>query len=219
MVSPNWSLLATYEDERREPAGTAIEQSLANARNVGRFAAAAINPASSDMSAEEIVQETRRYGNHLGVEFGTTYRSAAVIDDGTTPPDVDDSFADYAPSATPGCRAPHVWLGSDTEPLSTHDLFGPRLHGPRRARDGEAWRQAAADAAQQLQVPVASYAVGSPGLTDPPRDFFHLNTTSADDGAVLVRPDGYVAWRSATHASRRRPTYPTRIAQILDRRP
>jgi putative polyketide hydroxylase len=148
------------------------------------------------MSPEEILQETRRYGNHLGVEFGTMYRSTAVIDDGTTPPEVEDSFADYAPSATPGCRAPHTWLGSENEPLSTHDLFGAGftvLTGPA----GEIWRKAAADAAHQLGIPIASYAIGDPGLNDHTNTFFgHYGISN--DGAVLVRPDGYVAWRSTT---------------------
>lgn len=212
----NWSLLNTYEDERRGPVAAAIDQSLANARNVGRLAAAAINPAGSDMTAEEILQETRRYGNHLGVEFGAIYHSAAVISsDGTTPPDVEDSFADYAPSASPGCRAPHIWLGSDNGNLSTHDLFGAGftvLTGP----EGDAWRHAAADAAQQLEAPVASYAIGSPGLTDDTRTFF-TQYGIGHAGAVLVRPDGYIAWRSTGPANGASIT--SAIEQILERQP
>jgi putative polyketide hydroxylase len=211
-----WSLLNTYEDERHGPVATAIAQSLANARNVGRLAAAAINPTGSDMSVEEVLQETRRYGNHLGVEFGTVYRSAAVISDGTTPPEVDDSFADYAPSASPGCRAPHTWLGSDNERLSTHDLFGAGLTvltGPH----GDHWRHAATSAAKHLQVPVASYGIGSAGLTDHTRTFF-TQYDIGHAGAVLVRPDGYIAWRSITGPTNGAPLT-TAIEQILERQP
>lgn len=212
----NWSLLSTYEDERRGPVAAAIEQSLANARNVGRLAAAAIDPAGSDMSAEEILQETRRYGNHLGVEFGAVYHSGAVISDGTTPPDVDDSFADYAPSASPGCRAPHTWLGGEAEPLSTHDLFGAGFT-VLTGQDGEAWRHAAADVAQHLQVPIASYVIGSPGLTDHTGTFFTRYETGCA-GAVLVRPDGYVAWRSTAAPTNGAPLT-IAIEQILGRQP
>lgn len=191
-----WSLLKTYDDERREPAITTIAQSLENYRNVARIGAAAYNPAGSDLSVEELVRETRRYGNHLGVEFGTVYRSAAVIDDGTTPPDVEDSYSDYTPCATPGCRAPHTWLGNETEPVSTLDLFGAGftvLTGP----GGEIWRKAADDAARHLRVPVASYVIGDPGLADHNSTFFD-HYEIGHDGAVLVRPDGYVGWRSAS---------------------
>ena len=138
----NWSLLNTYEDERRGPVAAAIDQSLANARNVGRLAAAAINPAGTDMSAEEILQETRRYGNHLGVEFGSVYHSAAVISDGTTPPEVEDSFADYAPSASPGCRAPHTGSAATTN-VSPHMTCSAPASPSSRAPNGDHWRHAA----------------------------------------------------------------------------
>ena len=210
-----WSLLKTYEDERREPAITTATQSLQNHRNVARLAAAAYNPAGGDLGAEEILRESRRYGNHLGVEFGTVYRSAAVIDDGTEPPDVEDSYCDYAPCATPGCRAPHIWLGNECEPVSTVDLFGAGftvLTGP----GGEIWRKAAADAARQLGVPIVSYAIGDPGLADHNNTFFD-HYEIGHDGAVLVRPDGYVAWRSATGHFDGAPLIQA-VEQILDRR-
>ena len=151
----------------------------------------------------------------LGVEFGTVYRSAAIIDDGTTLPDVDDSYSDYAPSATPGCGAPHIWLGNECDPVSTLDLIGAGftvLTGP----DGQFWRQAAADAARHFGVPIVSYAIGDPGLADHNNTFFD-HCQIGHDGAVLVRPDGYVAWRSATGHSDGAPLIQA-VEQILDRR-
>jgi hypothetical protein len=171
-------------------------QSLENHRNVMRLAATTHGPGANDMDAEEIIRTSRRYGNHLGVEFGTTYRSAAVIGDGTRPPDVDDSYSDYSPSATPGCRAPHVWLGSPTAPVSTLDLFGAGftvLTGPT----GTVWHHTAQRAARTLKVPVASYAIGAPGLADSGQRFIDQYSIGRD-GAVLIRPDGYVAWRRAS---------------------
>ena len=195
-----WPLLQTYDAERRVPAIRTASQSLENHRNVLRVIAGAYNPAGADMGTDEIIRESRRYGNHLGVEFGTVYRSAAVISDGTEPPAVADSYSDYAPSATPGCRAPHVWLGNGTDPVSTLDLFGAGLTvltGP----GGDVWRTAAADASRVLHVPIGCYTIGAPGLADHGNAFFDEYQIK-QDGAVLVRPDGYVAWRSATaHAN------------------
>jgi hypothetical protein len=148
------------------------------------------------MSAEEVLQETRRYGNHLGVEFGAAYHSNAVISDGTTPLEVEDSFTDYAPSATPGCRAPHVWLGSEAEPLSTLDLFGAGLTVLVGSAD-DVWRRAATDAARRSGVPLAIYAIGDPGLDDRTQQFLERYGIR-QDGVVLVRPDGYVAWRATS---------------------
>ncbi|WP_197499592.1 FAD-dependent monooxygenase [Mycobacterium sp. 1245852.3] len=211
-----WSLLKTYEDERRPPAIATIQQCLENHRNLAQLAAAYYYPAAIDITAEEAKRESRRFGNHFGVELGTVYRSAAVIDDGTTPPDVDDDYSDYTPSATPGCRAPHIWLGNEREPISTLDLFGASftvLTGP----DGHSWRTAAADAARQLGVPLVSYAIDDPGLADHSDTFFD-HYQIGHDGAVLVRPDGYVAWRSPSRHSDGAPLIQA-VEQILDRRP
>ncbi|KEF94897.1 hypothetical protein K883_05321 [Mycobacterium sp. TKK-01-0059] len=210
-----WSLLETYEHERREPAITTIEQCLQNHGNLARLAAAYYYPASSDLSAQEAERASRRFGNHFGVEFGTVYRSTAVISDGTPAPEVDDDYSDYAPCATPGCRAPHVWLGAESEPVSTLDLFGAGftvLTGP----GGTIWRKAAAVAARELGVPIASYAIGDPGLADHTNTFFDLYGIGCD-GAVLVRPDGYVAWRSSAGCCDGAPLIQA-VEQILDRR-
>jgi putative polyketide hydroxylase len=119
-----WNLVTTYEAERREVAQRITRQSLQNSINVQLISAAAAAGAEGPLGAEQVVAESRRYGNHLGVELGSVYESNAVIDDGTRAPDVADSYSDYVPSATPGARAPHVWLGHRDARLSTLDLFG-----------------------------------------------------------------------------------------------
>ena len=170
-------------------------QSLQNSINVALIGAAAIKRAQGALTAEQVVTESRRYGNHLGVEFGTVYQSSAVVADGTQPPSVADSYSDYVPSATPGARAPHVWLGHPGARLSTLDLFGSAftlLAGP----GGGAWCTVAAEVERELGVPIDRYRVGAPGLRD--LGGFTEAYGLGEDGAVLVRPDGHIAWRSAT---------------------
>jgi 2-polyprenyl-6-methoxyphenol hydroxylase-like FAD-dependent oxidoreductase len=189
-----WPLVATYDAERREVAREIAAQSLQNSINVGRINAAAVAGADSGLSAEQVVAESHRYGNHLGVELGAAYASAAVVPDGTSPPAVGDAYADYAPSATPGCRAPHVWLGP-AGGLSTLDLVGTGF-ALLAAPAGGDWRSAAAGAAGELGVPVDCYVAGGPGLRDGGR--FAPAYGLEAGGATLVRPDGHVAWRQAT---------------------
>jgi putative polyketide hydroxylase len=189
-----WPLVETYETERRGVAQRITSQSLQNSINVARIHAAAAQE-QGGLTAEQVVAESRRYGNHLGVEFGSVYRSRAVIPDGTQPPAVADDYSDYAPSATPGARAPHVWLGHVEARLSTLDLFGSRFT-LLAGSGGEAWCTAATAIERDLGVPVDGYRIGAPGLRD-------LGGSAGayglrEDGAVLVRPDGHVAWRSAT---------------------
>jgi putative polyketide hydroxylase len=79
--------------------------------------------------------------------------------------------------------------------VSTLDLVGRGfllLAGPR----GEAWGSAAQGAAEALGVDVDAYRVGSGGdLGDPDGGFAEVYGMGAD-GAVLVRPDGFIAWRT-----------------------
>jgi 2-polyprenyl-6-methoxyphenol hydroxylase-like FAD-dependent oxidoreductase len=189
-----WSLVATYDTERREVAQRITSQSLQNSMNVLAVFAAAAAGGEGDFHTGDVVAASRRYGNHLGVELGAAYVSQAVVADGTTPPVVADSYTDYVQSATPGCRAPHVWIGQLDAGLSTLDLFGPSFT-LLTSSEGKAWRAPAADAANDLGIRIDVYTVGGTGLRDDGR--FARAYGLEPDGAVLVRPDGHVAWRSA----------------------
>jgi 2-polyprenyl-6-methoxyphenol hydroxylase-like FAD-dependent oxidoreductase len=188
------SLLDTYTTERHPVARWTVEQSLKNHWHVQQIAMAAIAGLENSMDAADIVTAARRYGNHLGVEFGSAYDSEAVVPDGTPLPEVADAYSDYVPSARPGCRAPHVWLGRGDASLSTLDLFGPGFT-ILAGTDAGTWRDAARRIGAELDVPVASYGIGGAGLED--RDGVFLERYGIDaSGAVLVRPDGYVGWRA-----------------------
>lgn len=188
-----WDLVRTYDTERRPVALAVTQQSLQNSINVTRIQAAAMSGGESGLSAQDVLTTSRRYGNHLGVEFGAAYSSLAVVADGTVPPEVQDTYSDYLQSATPGCRAPHVRLGTGPDALSTLDLLGPAftlLAAPKAL----AWCEAAAKAKDALAAPLDVYRIGAAGLQD--AGAFTAAYGLGEDGAVLVRPDGHVAWRS-----------------------
>ncbi len=187
-----WSLVETYGAERRELSRRITEQSLRNSGNVARIRSAMTSGEVDELDADELMRASRRYGNHLGVELGTVYASSAVVPDGTASPGVDDDYADYVPSATPGARAPHGWLGADGEALSTLDLVGTGLTllaGP----DGAPWIDAARAVAADGPIPIDAYRIGAPGLTD--RGDLPAAFAVGTGGAVMLRPDGHVAWR------------------------
>ena len=148
------------------------------------------------LTAEQVVTESRRYGNHLGVEFGTVYQSSAVIADGTQPPDVADSYSDYVPSATPGARAPHVWLGHPERAAVDARPVRQRVHLARRTRRRRLVQRCRARSNASSASRSIATASGGPGSAD--LGGFTEAYGLGEDGAVLVRPDGHVAWRSAT---------------------
>ena len=182
------ALLDTYHPER-QPLGLVITQNaLENSLSMGRTA----RQDSAKLPRSEFL-------NEQGLIFGAMYESAAVIPDGSNPPAVDDPVTQYAPSARPGHRAPHVWLEREGERISTIDLLGGRfvlLAGPK----GQGWRDAAARVASPERPELASYVIGSGEIADPDAAWRAAYGVEAD-GAVLVRPDGYVCWRSATGAA------------------
>jgi len=129
--------------------------------------------------------------------FGASYRSAAVVPDGTPPPEVRNPVTDYVPSARPGARAPHAWLERDGTRLSTLDLFGDGFVLLAGA-DGVRWCDEARGVAKQLAVPLTAFTIGPGGaLGDPDTQWANLYGVTSR-GAVLVRPDGHVGWRRPT---------------------
>ncbi len=189
------ALLDTYEEERKAVGRYNADRSLENSQMVGRINEAAIGGAAGD-SPEEAVSASRRYGNFLGMELGFFYESSAVIPDGTEPPLPEDAITDYVPSARPGHRAPHVWLERGGDRISTLDLCGPGFTLLTGA-DANVWRAAAA-AASNVGADVTLHAVDGHDLRDPGGDFTETYGIGPD-GAVLIRPDGHVAWRAPEH--------------------
>lgn len=126
----------------------------------------------------------------LTEDMGYVYRSAAI--------DASDIAGEPAPShlfptvATPGARMPHAWLEGPDGVISTLDLVGTGLTlitGP----GGNAWQAAASIVTTEVPFPVEAYVVGAD--IDSGDGVFCERFGLGSDGAVLVRPDGHIAWR------------------------
>ena len=131
------------------------------------------------------------------MEIGYKYHSSAILsekdDDGALHEDPRES------RARPGTRAPHIFLDRAGRRLSTLDLFGQHfvlLAGLTAARGATP-----PDASAHFNgVTVQSYVIGSGGDFSDPEvvtvDRFEDSYGISRSGAVLVRPDGFVAWRA-----------------------
>jgi putative polyketide hydroxylase len=210
-------LLDTYEAERRPVATLNTEVSKARAQKVFDVGAAA---ARGDFDAIRAWVAGMRHQpeSRLGQDLGYTYESGAVLPDGTPPVARADPITDYVPNARPGARAPHLWLERGGQRLSTLDLFDTAfvvLTGP----NGDAWREAAAEIGRQEQIPLQVYRLGagaSTDLADPAGAFLELYGIDAG-GAVLVRPDGFVAWRQRSLPTRPAAALRGALDQVLAR--
>jgi putative polyketide hydroxylase len=174
-------LLDTYDLERRPVA-------------VATAARAAARSAEHSHPGYDARTGFKRQPVTLAMVLGYRYCSSAVAGapiNGSVVPH------DFRPTAEPGSRAPHMWVDRSGARLSTLDLYERTpvlLSGP----DGQAWHAAGMRAAGR-GVPLACYRVGHGAeydlMPDEGGDWARLHGTDSD-GAVLVRPDGFVAWRS-----------------------
>lgn len=62
-----WSLINTYDEERRLPSTQTVNQSFVNHCNVGRINMS-FRGIDTGLTPAQVIKESHRYGNHLGVE-------------------------------------------------------------------------------------------------------------------------------------------------------
>ncbi len=124
--------------------------------------------------------------------LGYRYESDAVQAErgADTPP---DGSLDL--SGRPGTRAPHVWLEQAGQRVSTVDLFNGGFVLLAGAA-GAAWSGAARTVAAQRGLDLTAYRIGLGGDLADPAGVWPTTYGLTPAGATLVRPDGFVAWRS-----------------------
>jgi 2,4-dichlorophenol 6-monooxygenase len=132
--------------------------------------------------------------NAQGVEMNQRYESSAVIpDEGAKPEEWRRDRDLYnQPTTRPGAKIPHAWfVGPDGTRMSTLDVTGKGLFTVVTGLAGTAWK----DAVRSLDLPFLRIVVtGSPEAQDLYCEWQRVREIE-EAGALLVRPDGVVAWR------------------------
>jgi putative polyketide hydroxylase len=179
-------LLETYDAERRPVAWTRLEQTLARP-DYARHAKQAVQvPLLGDAA----------------LEFGQLYRSGAIVGAG---PELPAAAEPETWAGQPGTRAPHFVGEADKgSARSTLDLFG---RGWVLVAADPRWK-AALEPARALGIPLTLVLIGEDFRpADPKACCAAFGLTM--EGASLVRPDGFIAWRA--------PQLPARPEQELAR--
>jgi 2-polyprenyl-6-methoxyphenol hydroxylase-like FAD-dependent oxidoreductase len=135
---------------------------------------------------------------YLGLDLGFAYRAGAVISESSPKPEAAEPVMDYLPTTWPGARLPHLWILKSGSRCALHDVLDPAVytlltHSPGK----DIWRQAAERIGRGNCMSVKCWSIGPPGeadLIDEQAVWPQLSEIEAS-GAVLVRPDGHVAWR------------------------
>ena len=185
------ALLDSYESERMPVCERVIEEAMKELRRLRgdiKLDDIAAPGAAGDVLRQRVRDRlTREFSgsrvwHRWGIHFGYVCDPSPIVVPDGTPRPPDDTY-DYAPTARPGSRAPHLWLAPGKSIL---DLFGRNhvlLRFGEDAPDGSALREAA----------------GKRGM---PLDIHTIDNAAAarlyERKLVLVRPDGYVCWRGDT---------------------
>ena len=168
-------LLASYDPERRPVATLRHDQIFIRDDSF-------IRPEDGTVRQVDILEDA-------AMELGQLYRSGAVIGAG---PELPPALRPDQWRGQPGARAPHAWLASDTDPTSTIDVLTRTW---TLVSTGAGWAQAADAAARATGIPVTHLQIGKDLIARDDTDLADLFGLEPDT-ATLVRPDGYIAWRS-----------------------
>ncbi|MFL9889042.1 FAD-dependent monooxygenase [Paraburkholderia agricolaris] len=145
----------------------------------------------------EAVDVKNREFNAAGMELNQRYKSSAVIPDENS-----DSLA-WSPDAElhahrstePGSKLPHVWLvDTEGQKVSTLDVVGAGQFTLITGLAGRCW----IESVERLKFFWLETAVVNGERYRDVYGNWQKICEVDDGGAVLVRPDGYVAWRHRT---------------------
>ena len=208
------SLLASYSDERA-PVGKQIVRRANQSRRDYEPLQKALRVAGSDtpvaagikrikssgqdgVEARKLLSEAlalKQYEfNAQGVELNQRYTSSAIIADSPGEEEVWEKDPQLYLQATtrPGAKIPHVWLvDRNGYRVSTLDAVGKGKFSVVTGLSGQAW----IEAAKKLNLPyLRTVMIGSVDFQDVWCDWQNIREID-EAGALLVRPDGYIAWR------------------------
>ncbi|MGH0037478.1 MAG: FAD-dependent monooxygenase [Myxococcota bacterium] len=228
-VEDGWAppaLLDTYEVERRPVARNNAEQSHRNAGKLlqlpvalgtheepttERMRATLDDPAGR-RAVEEAIANQAEHFDMLGLQLGFAYPEGAVAPDDSPAPRVANPVRDYEASSRAGARLPHAWLTRDGERISSLDLVRSDGFSLLSWREHDAWAEAVR---ANGSLPLAHVRIGEDALE--PDGHWADVCGLRPGGALLVRPDQHVAWRSVGRPDDAPAALRSALARVLGR--
>jgi 2,4-dichlorophenol 6-monooxygenase len=213
------ALLDTYHPERFPAFSRNVDRSVENALNHLRivdalgiqpeltpeacrdavrelWAAGPAGDARREQVARVIASQSMEFKEH-NVELGFRCASAAVVPDGSPEPAAIDDVRVHRPDTRPGSPLPHAWVERAGARVPLRQVAPPSAFTLIAGEDGGGWCEAAREAAAARGIELAAVRVGhAEGDWLDPRLAFLRVREFGRDGAILVRPDRVIAWRS-----------------------
>jgi putative polyketide hydroxylase len=204
-------LLETYDQERRLVTEISAQSSFRNSVNFGAIG----NAYRTGGDVAGALRQAESYGRFAGLDLGLRYADGAFCSDGTQPTPLEQTSEVYDHSAAPGVRAPHVWFALNGEKISSLDLFDQGfclLTG----KAGSKWVNAARQLGEKYNIPITAFAVNAVSSPLVSSDWLRIYGLE-EDGAVLVRPDGHIGFRSQANVEDHQRTLASALSVCLCR--
>ena len=165
-------LLDCYEPERVPVANLTVDQATSRFKG--------LRSTGKSETAQTLYDES-------AITLGYRYRSEAILSEDLATSPIDPGTL----NGQPGTRAPHVAMSNGGKWMSSLDLcrFYPILIvGPR----GNRWLDAGRQLASDFHLDIHHLGADAEGAAKAFLQAHGINET----GAILIRPDGFVAWRA-----------------------
>lgn len=184
-------LLDSYAEERKPLAQTTIDWSVVNADRLRSIFQSIAD--GNDNAFHEGLKEQNKHLNHPGLDVGVIYQSHALYPTNADTPVFDPNT--YTHKAIVGMRAPHCWLSYNNQSISTIDLFEKNYV----LLAGENCAVEKLKLPIPEQYPLTTLVIGKE-IHILNQDFYTCYQLTKEQ-AVLVRPDGHIAWISPISAN------------------
>lgn len=173
-------LLDSYESERKPLCELIVEQ--AYARYVKR-----VDPSLPAADLAPLLDDA-------AIELGSVYSPDAILDEDEGRNAAVLLEDPHNPSGRPGTRVPHIMLQRSGVLVSTHDLPGTGF-ALLAAAGGHDWTEAA-NALTAAGYPLKAHRIAPDGNLADPEARFEKAAGVGARGALLLRPDGVIGWRT-----------------------
>jgi 2-polyprenyl-6-methoxyphenol hydroxylase-like FAD-dependent oxidoreductase len=149
---------------------------------------------------------------HLGYLLGLPhyqYSSVAIITDDPSSNGVADRL-----QGAPGTRIPHLWVNIQNETKSTLDLLGKGFVLVTGSKN-DIWAKVTEIIDEKYAIHIPFYNMGKSGIIASTGIKIYRALGIEESGALLVRPDGFVAWKIRNGESNDYKSLTKAIIQIL----
>ncbi|SDL97826.1 FAD-dependent monooxygenase [Bacillus sp. OK048] len=175
--------------------------------------------ASIRARAAEVFHTQRIEYQAHDLELGFYYEDGSLIKDGTTPPESDPMGNKYQPTTRPGHRLPHAWIEKGDKQISTLDLVGATGEFVLiTCQSSAAWSDAVKKIKNALGINIKCISIGNNADYIDSTGQWKEVCEISEEGAILVRPDNHVAWRTKVAVENPNETLTNALINILGRK-